>query len=470
MSRVLLPLLAALASSLPATAAAQATTPSLSSPTASGQVAAAAPAAGTAPYAANTWHGSLLQRGREVPVGLNLRGNGAELWLPDQGIRGVPVPVVRNAAGTLTIRLDHWPGQPQLQLARSGEAAVLRGTFRQGGFSSPLTLWPGAVTLPPRPQEPRGPLPYRSQEVTVWGEGAVALRGTLTLPPGPGPFPAALLLSGSGPQDRDSTLHGHRPFLVLADWLTRRGFVVLRLDDRGTGASDGDLYSAHYRDLAGDVQAATTFLRRHDSVRPDAVGLIGHSEGGSLAALGAQALRPAPAFMVLLGSPAVPGRELLDLQLRTQLSAQGLSSAEIEARATLQAQALQNHRVGELQVPLPSSEIEQAWLYSRAFVRSPYLQDFLTYDPRPALQASQVPTLALFGARDLQVPPAAGAARMRELLQAPGSEVHELSGLNHLLQPARTGLPQEYAAIPTTLDPAALDLLGRWLQSTLAQR
>ncbi|GHF98258.1 lipoprotein [Deinococcus piscis] len=464
MFRVLLFLLAALALSLPATAVSQAEIPPLPS-----DPRPATPARTT--HGANTWHGSLFQRGREVAVGLNLRGNSAELWLPDQGIRGVTVPVTGNPSSTLTVQLKHWPGQPQLQLTRSGQGqtAVLRGTFRQGAFSSPLTLWPGNVSLPPRPQEPRTPLPYRTQDVTVWGADAVALRGTLTLPPGPGPFPAALLVSGSGPQDRDSTLHGHRPFLVLADQLTRQGLAVLRLDDRGTGASDGDLYSVHYRDLASDVQAAVTFLRGHGSVRQEAVGLIGHSEGGSLAALGAQGLRPVPAFLVLLGSPAVPGRELLDLQLRAQLQAQGLGASETEARAALQAQSLQNHRVSPGQGPLSSSEIEQAWLHSRAFVHSPYLQDFLAYDPRPALRSSQVPTLALFGSRDLQVPPAAGAQPMRELLRGPGSEVHELSGLNHLLQPARTGLPQEYASIPTTLDPAALDLTLRWVKATLAQ-
>lgn len=404
-------------------------------------------------------------------MGLRLSGQNAELWLPDQGVRGAAARVTGQLSGTFSVGLERWPGQPRLQLTRTGQGrqAVLRGTFRQGGFSSPLTLWPGAAKLPPRPQEPRPPLPYRTQDVTVWGAGTVALRGTLTLPPGPGPFPAALLLSGSGPQDRDSTLHGHRLFLVLADGLTRQGFAVLRLDDRGTGASEGDLYSARYRDLAGDVQAATTFLRGHRAVRPEAVGLIGHSEGGSLAALGAQGMQPAPAFLVLLGSPAVPGRDLLNMQLRAQLEAQGLSSADIEARAALQAEALRGNRVSGSQVPLPSSEVEQAWLASRAFVSSPYLQDFLAYDPRPALQASRVPTLAVFGSRDLQVPRAAGAQPMRPLLQAPGSEVHELSGLNHLLQPARTGLPQEYAGISTTLDPAALKLIGRWLNQTLAR-
>ncbi|MDO4263309.1 MAG: alpha/beta hydrolase, partial [Deinococcus sp.] len=467
--KVLSSLLAALALSLPAVAAAQAGVFSLApGPSGPPPQARSDASVGTA---AGTWHGSLLQRGREVPVGLNLHGSSAELWLPDQGVRGVTVPITGDPTGTFTVQLRDWPGQPQLNLTRSGQGggAVLRGTFRQGGFAAPMTLWPGRVSLPPRPQEPRAPLPYRTQEVTIWGADATALRGTLTLPPGPGPFPAALLISGSGPQDRDSTLHGHRPFLVLADRLTRQGFAVLRLDDRGTGASDGDLYSVHYRDLAHDVQAAATFLRGHGSVRATAVGLIGHSEGGSLAALGAQGLHPAPAFLVLLGSPAVPGRELLDLQLRAQLRAQGVSSAETEARAALQSEALQNHRVSPLQVPLPSSEIEQAWLHSRAFVRSPYLQDFLTYDPRPALRDSRVPTLAVFGARDLQVPPAAGAQPMRGLLRTPGSEVHELRGLNHLLQPASTGLPQEYAAIPTTLDPAALDLIGRWLQRTLTR-
>ncbi|WP_261663785.1 alpha/beta fold hydrolase [Deinococcus sp. Marseille-Q6407] len=472
MFRFLPPLLAALAFNLPAAAAAQTAVPSLPS------LAASEPSPAIPAQAAEAWHGTIAQRGRQVPVGLNLQGDNlqgdsAELWLPDQGIRGAAVRVVSDpAGGAFSVQLEHWPGQPRLQLTRSGTGAatVLSGTFQQGGFSSPLTLWRGVVTLPARPQEPRPPLPYRSQEVTVWGAGATALRGTLTLPAGPGPFPAALLLSGSGPQDRDSTLHGHRPFLVLADRLTRQGFAVLRLDDRGTGRSGGDLYNSRYSDLSGDAQAAVDFLRGLRTVQADRVGLIGHSEGGWVAAQAAQRLSPPPAFLVLLGSPAVPGSELLDLQLRAQLQAQGLGEAEIEARAAAQAEALAGHHASLLTAPLPSSEIEQAWLHSRAFVQSPYLQDFLAYDPRPALRANRVPTvptLAVFGSHDLQVPPVAGAGPLRRLLSGPRSEVHELSGLNHLLQPARSGLPQEYAQIPTTLDPAALDLIGRWLQQAV---
>lgn len=442
---------------------------------------------------AEAWHGTVWLGERRVQVGVTLHrtlhGTAADLWLPDQGLRGVPLqlvqptitapkmtmPTVTAPSEPLDVQLAHWPGQPQLRLSRvgTGTAQTLTGTFRQGGFSSPLTLWRGPVTFPPRPQEPQPPpteKPYQEREVRILGAGGTPLRGTLTLPVGSGPFPAAVLVSGSGPQDRDSTLHGHRPFLVLADFLARQGIASLRLDDRGVGGSEGDLYAAHYSDLSRDLQAAVTFLRGHPAVRGDQVGFIGHSEGGSLAALSATQLQPPPAFAVLLGSPAISGRELLALQLRSQLVARGLSSAEITARAEAQALALGGQRPQLEQLPLSGSELEQAWLHARPFRRSPYLQDFLSYDPQPALQSLQaqhVPTLAVFGSLDLQVPPSAGAQPLRALLTGRGSAVHELSGLNHLLQPAHTGLPEEYAEIPTTLDPSVLQLLERWLEQTL---
>lgn len=435
-------------------------------------VAAAAPATANSAATLETWHGTVSLGERRISVGLTLYGTGAELWLPDQGIRGIPMTVQGGAANRLSVRLEHWPGQPQVAVQRTGtgDAQLLSGTFQQGGFKSPITLWHGPIPSLPRPQEPRSPLPYRTREVTILGAGGTPLSGTLTLPSGAGPFAAAVLVSGSGPQDRDSTLHGHRPFLVLADALTRRGMAVLRLDDRGVGGSGSDLYTAHYSDLSDDISAAVTFLRGHPSVRPQQVGLIGHSEGGSLVMLTAQELRPAPAFAVLLGSPAVPGRELLSQQLRAQLAARGLNKSTIEAQVTAQAQALSGQRPDPNRLPLSGSELEQAWLHARPFARSTYLKDFLAYDPRPALEASRVPTLAVFGSLDLQVPPSAGAQPMRALLSRSSSaanipsEVHELPRLNHLLQPARSGLPEEYAEIPTTLDLSALNLLTRWLE------
>lgn len=437
------------------------------------------PALAASPTAAATeeWHGWIRQGEREVPLGLTLRSDQppvgtrqAELWLPDQGVRGQLAALTKSGdSDGLRVQLSQWPGQPTLTLKRTGQgrASILQGSFSQGAYRAPVTLWPGRVTLPARPQEPRPPLPYRTQEVTVLGEGAVPLRGTLTLPAGQGPFPAALLVSGSGPQDRDSTLHGHRPFLVLADYLTRQGYAVLRLDDRGTGGSGGDLYTSRYRDLSGDLVQAVTFLRHHPAVRAEQVGLIGHSEGSSLAVMAAQQLQPAPAYLVLLTGPGVTGAELLDQQLRAQLNASGLNATQIEARAALQRQALAGQALRPDHTDLSGSEVEQAWLHSRPFVQSPYLRDFVTYDPRPALRRNQVPTLALFGERDLQVPRAAGYLPMQLLDTQPGNLVRELPGLNHLLQPARSGLPSEYAQQSVTLDPAALHQISGWLNTTL---
>ena len=424
----------------------------------------------------SAWHGSVRLGEREVALGLRLTpGGGAQLWLPDQGLRGTAAPLQQEANGALRVEVSSWLGRPTLTLQAPQAGGVRQATFTQGSCGPPLPRGPGALLLPPRPQEPAAPLPYPAREVTVLGAGGTPLRGTLTLPAQRGgPVPAVLLVSGSGPQDRDSSLSGHRPFLVLADALTRAGFAVLRLDDRGVGRSGGDLYRTPYRDLSLDLQAGVAFLRGLGTVDAARVGLIGHSEGGLLVLQAAQELTPPPAFMVLLATPAVPGREVLRVQLQDQLRARGKPPAEIATQTRLQALALSGEDAGHYaaaaqatsgrESPPSGSEIEQAWLYAQPFARSPYLQDFLAYDPRPALRATHMPTLAIFGGLDRQVPRAAGAGPMRDLLRCQGCEVREIAGLNHLLQPAQSGLPEEYASIPTTLDPRALDLLVRWLR------
>lgn len=212
----------------------------------------------------------------------------------------------------------------------TGEAARITGDFTQSGQTLPFTLERGAVQAVSRPQEPQPPFPYRSEAVS-FQNGEVTLAGTLTLPAGEGPFAAVLFITGSGPQDRDETIARHRPFLLLADTLTRAGYATLRVDDRGVGGSSGDLSRATYDDLTGDVLAGVASLRAHPAIDRERIGLFGHSEGGYLAPLAA-ARSDDVAFVIMMAGPAVPGEAVLRLQNRLIFEQLGAPPAAVRAQ------------------------------------------------------------------------------------------------------------------------------------------
>ncbi|MGX1807812.1 alpha/beta hydrolase family protein [Nocardia sp. NPDC055321] len=329
----------------------------------------------------------------------------------------------------------------------------------------------GPGTTPARSQEPKPPWPYRSEEVTYRSD-AITVAGTLTLPRDGGPHPAVLLITGSGPQNRDEELLGHKPFLVIADALTRAGYAVLRVDDRGVGGTGGDLNESGYPDLADDVVAGLTYLRTRADIDGARLGLLGHSEGGYLAPLVAARPDSGVAFTITLAGPAVPGADVVLEQTRLIMAAEGAPPERIDAEiATLTT----------LNDLLRSGDLDAARRYARerndalpADQRatpqdidaqlSPYFAALVAYDPAPALAALRTPVLALFGGRDLQVPPAQSEPPMRALLTAnPDATVHTFPGLNHLMQPTETGLPSEYATTETTVDPRVLTYLTEWL-------
>jgi pimeloyl-ACP methyl ester carboxylesterase len=320
---------------------------------------------------------------------------------------------------------------------------------------------------------PVKPYPYR--EVPITFENAVAhvqLSGTLTLPQGPGPFPAVVLIAGSGPQTRDENIFGHAFFLVLADHLTRDGIAVLRYDKRGLGQSTGDYAAATSSDFAADADAGVEQLKKQPEIDPKRIGLIGHSEGSIIAPMVAEK-DPAIAFLVLMAVSGVPGDQIIMAQTRAISAAAGASEAELAARAAIERRYLDAVMSAEDKnsaklavrevlkgVGMPNAAIDaQAKLAA-----SDWYRFFLRYDPAPALRGLRLPVLAIIGSKDLQVPAEQNLPALREALKSDHeAQVIELADLNHLFQTAKTGVPSEYSEIEETVSPGALDLITRWI-------
>ena len=399
---------------------------------------------------------------------------------PDQGASNLSTTSTTFANDTLTVVADNL--HLIFAATLSPDRNTLTGTFTQRGTAFPLTLThvtnAADLAAPKRPQDPVPPFPYKSIDVTYTNPSAGnTLAGTLTLPPGPGPFPAVLLIPGSGPHDRDETLFGHKPFLILADSLTRHGIAVLRYDDRGVGHSTGNLATATTADLATDTEAGLAYLRSRPEIDSHRTGLLGHSEGGLIAPMIA-ARNKSVAFLVLLAAPGVPGSQLLPEQRRLLALASGMSPEEATKLSTDEAHLIDLVLAAErsstnpanfdqqlrtnFATLLPADRIDAA---VKAF-SSPWLRFFLSYDPAPALRHVTCPVLALDGSKDIQVSAAQNLPAIRSALTAGGNthvETEELPSLNHLFQPATTGSPTEYGQIDITISPDVLTKISTWI-------
>ena len=362
------------------------------------------------------------------------------------------------------------------------------GTWSQQGRTAPLILKraDAAALKPKRPQEEaivaRVPT-YSSSEVSFNNDAAkVALAGTFTVPLGKGPFPAVVLVHGSGALDRDEVVFGHKIFLVLADHLSRKGIAVLRYDKRGVGKSSGSFDSATSLDLAGDAEAALRFLRARADVDSRHIGIIGHSEGGLIAPLVASR-DPALGFVVLLAGPGVRGELLMVEQLALSSKANGAPDEVVAAerklnkalfaaltsepqldRARVKASLVMEQAARDGTLP-PGKDKGWATHFS-----TPWFHAFLRHEPGPALQATRQPILVLNGELDRQVPSAMDLAAIRSALKHNArAVVKELPKLNHLFQTAVTGSGAEYFGIEETMAPLALDTVTDWIQATLKQ-
>ncbi len=450
---------------------------------------------------ADTWSGAIETPALRLAIVVRLRLAVDGTWsgtidIPQQGAKGVPLLDVVVSAPAVSFRIPKAPGDPTIRLTVSGDGVRMSGTLTQGGGTVPVALTRGeaVVVAPKRPQLPTRPFPYVEAEVTFRNEPAnLLLAGTLTRPRADGVVPAVLLITGSGPQDRDETILGHKPFLVLADHLTRAGIAVLRVDDRGVGGSSRGPVGATSNDFVGDVRAGISFLQTRAGIDAKRIGLVGHSEGAMLAAMAA-ASSPDVAFIVMLAGSGVPGDQILSSQAAALFKASGASDAAIAADrsirervfAVLRAEAdgrpnaaLRDTLLAELaseKATVPGApegagarQLGEALLAAGS---DPWFRFFMTYDPRSALAKVRVPVLAIGGERDLQVPAAENLREIERALRAGGNgdvTIVLLPTLNHLLQTSTTGLPGEYATIEETIAPAALTLIADWIAKRTAR-
>ena len=432
------------------------------------------------------WLGALEVQGVSLRLVFHVErsddGLTATLDSVDQGANGIPVSSVTFVDGTLTAKIQAVGGGYEGILQEDG---TLEGTWTQGALSLPLKLerQTEPVVLH-RPQEPKEPFPYRSEEVTFENQKAgVTLAGTLTLPEGQGPFPGAILISGSGPQDRDESLMGHRPFLVLADHLTRQGIAVLRYDDRGTAQSTGDFGAADSRDFADDTRAAVAWMKGRSEI--STIGLVGHSEGGLIApmvALDTEAVD----YLVLLAGPAQTGREVMLEQTERLFKARDMETERRAELRELQAELFDRiltgaseekiHEALSAVIDLQSGGVlseedrrAQAEIQAKQLT-SPWFRYFLAYDPAPTLAEVKQPVLAINGAKDFQVPSEIHLPAIAAALKSGGNEhfeTMEMEGLNHLFQTSVTGMLDEYAKTEETFAPVALEKISSWILSVV---
>lgn len=437
------------------------------------------------------WHGSLKVQGTQLRLVFHItkteNGYTSTMDSPDQGAKGIPTSTTHFENATLKITISNAKIEYEGILSKDN---IIAGTFKQGGMSFPMDLSKEKIELERtmRPQEPQKPYTYYSEEVTFENKKAgIRLAGILTLPQKEGRFPVVILISGSGPQDRDETLLGHKPFLVLSDYLTKNGIAVLRYDDRGTAASEGDFKTATSADFATDVEAGLDYLKARKEIDAKKMGLIGHSEGGMIAPMIASKSKHV-AFMALLAGPGIQGDQLLLLQQKLIGKASGLShevlqkneitnrkvfdmvnkSKDLELLKKDLTKFLQQEAKENPSAEKPAEMSADDFILAQVQqIINPWMLYFIKYNPAQTLEKVKCPVLALNGEKDLQVPPKENLEAIKKSLTKGGNKsvtTKELPNLNHLFQECQTGAPSEYATIEQTFSPAALIEILNWIQ------
>lgn len=410
---------------------------------------------------------------------------------PDQGAKGIPIE-----SATLDkneVRFESKAIKLEYTGTINDDANEIVGRFKQGGLDLDLTF--KRVEKEPelrRPQDPVAPFPYEEEEVSYSNaDGSVKFAGTLTLPKSETPVAAVLLITGSGSQDRNETLLGHRPFLVLADHLTREGIAVLRVDDRGIGGTTGNTDDATSENFADDALAGVAFLQSRKEIDPKKIGLIGHSEGGLIGPLVASKSRDV-AFIVMMAGTGVTGEEIILSQGALIAKAMGASDEDVAKAKKSQVESFDIIRKEkdvekvqeklmklveeELKAIPDGKEAKTARSAAEAQIKavtSPWFRFFLTYDPRPALTKVRCPVLAINGELDLQVDPKLNLPEIEKALKSAGNPdftLHEFPGLNHLFQHCQTGAPSEYGTIEETISPEVLSTISDWINKRMTEK
>lgn len=437
------------------------------------------------------WMGSLKVPGNELRIVFHIAFDSTGLPTvtldsPDQGAKGIPASDLTISDGVVRLNVSVIGGSYEGVLDH--EKRIMSGKWNQGGQSFPLEMtFYEELPEARRPQNPRKPYPYKEEMVRFENKrDSVTLAGTLTCPRSGQPVPAAVLISGSGAQDRDETIFDHHPFRVIADHLTRSGVAVLRYDDRGVGESTGNFTASTSVDFKRDVLAAVRFLKTRKEINPGKIGLIGHSEGGIIAPMAAAESEDI-AFIILLAGSAVPGEEIIQAQTKLLFKAAGKSNRAIEANLKLQEALFQvlknepdrnkaakkiravNNTFLETTDPEILAELGLNETILKGQTQSlnlPWMRFFLIYDPAVTLKKVKCPVLALNGSKDLQVPARQNLDVIAGTLKEAGHPdytVEELPDLNHLFQKAETGHVSEYGKIEQTFSPVALERISEWI-------
>lgn len=405
------------------------------------------------------WTGKLKVSGVELALIFNIGEESAFLEVPDQGAKEIPVEVSRDAVGGITLNV------PAINASFKGLWAgkVIAGTFTQHGMSFPMTLTPGAPVIR-RPQTPVGPFPYATEEVSFTNGDAV-LKGTLTLPENcDRNTPVLIMVTGSGLQNRDEEIFSHKPFAVIADAFARAGIATLRYDDRGFGESTGDVVLCTTEDLKNDALAGVRLLRE----RFDKVGVLGHSEGGSIALM--LAAEGQADFVISLAGMIVSGAETLLDQNRCALKSAGLPDSEVEAYCRLLSDTF---AAIKSKSPLPSADsyglsdgLKQNFQVALGQLRTPYMEYFLSLDLSRRLSGITCPVMALNGTKDTQVKCDRNMEALKAGLPSGGKNVIRAEeSLNHLFQHCVTGGISEYKDIEETFSPEVLSEMIAWIKS-----
>ncbi|WP_127844169.1 alpha/beta hydrolase family protein [Psychroflexus aestuariivivens] len=436
------------------------------------------------------WNGVLDVQGMKMRLVFHIEnteeGLASIMDSPDQNVSGIPVTSTEFKNDTLTLKVKNAGIEYIGVLNDTGD---VEGNFSQNGMVFKMNLTKNKIQKSElkRPQEPEEPFPYHSETVKFKNKNAkIKLAGTLTLPNQTEKFPAVVLISGSGPQDRNESILGHKPFLVLSDYLTRQGIAVLRYDDRGFAESEGDFGSATTLDFAKDAEAAVEFLKSHKNIDSENIGIIGHSEGGLIAPIVARD-NSAVAFIVLMAGTGIPGDELLYLQQKLIGEVSGLSEIQIENSVENNKQAYKilsnSENITKAKSKLksfyqkalkenpdpqkPSNMTDEEYIdLVVSQIATPWFQTFINTNPADILQKVNCPVLAINGEKDLQVPPKENLQAIEKSLKTGGNQnitTIEYPNLNHLFQESKTGAPSEYAKIEQTIAPYVLEDISEWI-------
>lgn len=440
------------------------------------------------------WNGVLSVQGMKLRLVFHLTktdtGYTATMDSPDQGAKGIPMTAAKFENNVLT--LEHSAAQI-VYTGTLDKSGVVTGNYVQAGQTFPLILSHHEIVVekPKRPQEPVKPFPYNSEDITFENaKDNITLAGTFTYPQGKGAFPAVALITGSGAQNRDEELMGHKPFLVLSDYLTRNGIAVLRFDDRGSYASKGNFATATTFDFAKDAEAAVQYLKTRKEVNKKKIGLIGHSEGGIIAPMVAVNCKDV-SYIVLMAGPGIPGSEILMLQQKLIGQANGIKEEDLKITAELNSHIFKmideisdtdtlkvkitnyliekSKEFPDLKIPEGKKINDMIDLQLQQLL-TPWMLNFIRYNPAPMLEKVKCPVLAINGSKDLQVPSEVNLKAIENALNKGKNKnftIKEMSNLNHLFQECKTGSPNEYAGIEQTISPSALDAILTWIKGLL---